>query len=302
MNNSLDKIIVGNARVKRFITQRLKREDFVSAYIFEGPSGVGKRLAADYIMNILIPEKSARCYATVIDKAGEPIFIEDIRQAERNLRLKNPANNKKVVLVDHAELMTVEAQNAFLKTLEEPAGDALIILITETSGRLLPTIRSRCQLLRFEPISRREMKDFLAVAGSKLDRKQLDVIVEYAGGSVGRALELINTKANLEFDLVKRLLAVTVPDRFAIINKEIESRSQARRLVRELMVVLRIELMAARNELNPAPVADFLEIPGKRIPTEKVLRAHLNWARKIRDILGANVNVRLALENLWLNI
>jgi DNA polymerase III subunit delta' len=170
------------------------------AYLFVGMEGVGKKVIA------LGLAKAIHCSATAGDFCGEctdcariqdgnhpdvriiepltgkkEIGIQQIRDLEKKLNFRSFSGKKKIAILDPATLMNLSAQNALLKTLEEPPENSLIILITATDGGLLPTLRSRCLRLVFGPIARD------LVAGFLLARKGMggDMAASLAAMSMG---------------------------------------------------------------------------------------------------------------------
>jgi DNA polymerase-3 subunit delta' len=138
--------------------------------LFSGDSGIGKMFTAlNYAkaLNCLSPvdsdacdncascmkiESSAHPDISVILPENDEIKIDAIRQAEERLSLRPYEGSRKVLIMDDAERMNISAANAFLKTLEEPPGDSLIILISPNPDRLTDTVRSRCMHLLFRPL------------------------------------------------------------------------------------------------------------------------------------------------------
>jgi DNA polymerase-3 subunit delta' len=122
------------------------------------------------------------------DKVDLP--IELIRELIEHLSLKPARGGRKVAILDDADDLSAEAANAFLKTLEEPPGGSLLILIGgQSPERQFSTILSRCQVVPFSPLSNDTVKAFLRDRGIT-DSARLDRLVRVAGGSVGQALAL----------------------------------------------------------------------------------------------------------------
>jgi DNA polymerase-3 subunit delta' len=156
--------ILGHERQKNILRRALNGGRLAHAYLFAGPEGVGKRLMALALARVLFCAKGTGCGECaacrkldhrnhpdlhVLEADGSSIKIEQIRAIQRDLSLRPCEGSRKVCLIEAADLMTVAAANALLKTLEEPRGDTLLILLTSHPQRLLETIRSRCQLLHF---------------------------------------------------------------------------------------------------------------------------------------------------------
>ncbi|MHB8708327.1 MAG: DNA polymerase III subunit delta' [Desulfuromonadales bacterium] len=156
--------IIGHERQKDILRRALSGGRLAHAYLFAGPEGVGKRLMALAVARVLFCAEGTGCGECpacrkldhrnhpdlhVLEPDGNSIKIEQVRAIQRDLSLRPLEGRRKVCLIEAAELMTTAAANALLKTLEEPRGDTLLILLSSQPQRLLETIRSRCQMLQF---------------------------------------------------------------------------------------------------------------------------------------------------------
>jgi DNA polymerase-3 subunit delta' len=145
-----------------------------------GPAGIGKRLFADSLVAARFcrereAEACGRCPSCKSFAHGNhadleriqripgkrDIGIGQIRELLETLHRKSESDRGRAAIIEDAERLTVEAQNAFLKSLEEPPPDTLLILITSSLQRLLPTVRSRCSIWRFGPLLERELAEFV---------------------------------------------------------------------------------------------------------------------------------------------
>ncbi len=168
--------ILGHDRQIEILRRALNTDRLAHAYLFHGPDGVGKRLVALALVQATFcidGQGCGRCTACkkiahrnhpdihFLEPDGNSIKIEQIRNLQRELNFRPLEASCKVGLIDHAERMTVGAANALLKTLEEPTGNALLILLTPQPQRLLETIRSRCQPLQFTRHTHARIKDVL---------------------------------------------------------------------------------------------------------------------------------------------
>jgi DNA polymerase-3 subunit delta' len=110
-----------------------------------------------------------------------------------------------VAVIDAAHKMTLEAQNCFLKTLEEPRGDSVIILISDNENFLLSTIVSRCQKIKFFPLERKKMEEFLR--GKGIEERKIEKILRFAQGRPGMAIEFLENEKRLEeFEILEKNL------------------------------------------------------------------------------------------------
>jgi len=216
--------IKGQDSAVNFLKRSCENNKTSSAYIFAGPKGVGKKLAAVNFakaLNCLTPlevrlltgqaesgekpcDGCASCkkigssnhpdvFLLKPEKEGSHLGIDRIREVIKNIGLKPYEAKVKVYIIDDAAYLTQEAQNALLKTLEEPPSDSVIIFIAESSGDLFPTIESRSQVLKFFPLKAEDIKDILKKVHNLDDARAL-VLSRISTGSLALALKLNDEK------------------------------------------------------------------------------------------------------------
>lgn len=196
--------IIGNTNIKTVLEKSIKQNKLSHSYLFIGTQGIGKKMiATEFAKMILCLDDNKYCNHcksciefdtnnnpdfVLISPDGNNIKIEQIRDIQKRIQEKPIISEKKVYIIDNADLMTTEAQNCLLKTLEEPPEFAVIILIGSNSNTFLPTIKSRCTIMNFNKISDEEMTKYLR---EKCDVKNIDQNMLYMyQGSIGKALEL----------------------------------------------------------------------------------------------------------------
>lgn len=181
--------IKGQDFAKKYMINSIKNGKVNHAYIFDGIEGIGKETFANELAKILLEtlnlENAPDCIR--VRPNGNSIKISQIRSLQLDIVIK-PHKKYKIYIIDESEKMTVEAQNALLKTLEEPPEYAIIILVTNNKESLLPTIRSRCEIVKFMPIPFVEVKNYLINQGLEENRARL--ISTFSRGSMKKALEL----------------------------------------------------------------------------------------------------------------
>lgn len=125
-------------------------------------------------------------------RVREEIVVDDVRAVGSFLHLTPGEGGWRVVIVDSADAMNRNAANAVLKLLEEPPERALLLLISHSPGRLLPTIRSRCQTLALQGLATTDLARALAALGRDVPEAELAALEQFASGSVGRAVALLD--------------------------------------------------------------------------------------------------------------
>jgi len=140
-------MIIGHNKQWEFLKNKLETGQLSHAYLFTGQEGIGKKIFAKEFAEFVgckFPD------LTVVESdKGKEIPIAKIREIQNFLAYKSYNGGFKIVVVDNAELMNQEAQSCFLKTLEEPKGKTLLLLISSKPDMILPTIYSRCQQVKF---------------------------------------------------------------------------------------------------------------------------------------------------------
>ncbi len=214
--------VLGQGRAIDALRTALQGGSLHHAYLFAGPDGVGKERTALALAQALLCERAqgegcgacdscvrvaklshpdvtwlmpeeelvARKLAAKTDFAHAPsrdIRVEQVRGLQERLALRALEGKRKVAVLTPAHAMNPQAQNAFLKTLEEPPADTVLVLVTSQLDKLLPTIRSRCSQLHFGPLPEALIRERLQ-AERKLDPAAAAMVASMAEGSLGRAI------------------------------------------------------------------------------------------------------------------
>ncbi len=203
--------IIGQERPIRFLTQMLKKKNIPHAMLFTGVDGIGKRTTAMAIgmaLNCTNPVGVSACgecpscqkvisgaHPDMITVRPEGAFIKinQVRALSRQLRFAPLEGNWRVVIINDAQAMNLEASNAILKVLEEPPKNTFIILTANQTTDLLPTIVSRCQQVAFRPIPHEKVAEVL-VELQGLDRQTATTLAVSTKGSLGKALSVDGEK------------------------------------------------------------------------------------------------------------
>ncbi len=309
-------MFVGHQKQWRLLENSLERKKLPHALLFYGQEKVGKKkLALDLAKYINCQGSEKPCNSCRncqdIEKGIFPDFvligpapkqariqIAEIRDAVKKLSLKPYSSSMRIAVIDQAHLMTADAQGCFLKFLEEPKGDSLIILITEYPETLLPTIRSRIQKIGFYPVDSSEIKKYLQKKG--VNEKRAETLSLVCGGKTGIACDLLENPDILEKrkNFIKDLVFLSKGDMAAKFN-------YAKDLFKNSESGLQEILDAWMRYLRKILLAEVVE--GKK---DNLLKYSLSELRKIISLIQqtkflvstTNVNPRLAFEILLMEM
>ena len=315
--------IRGQAEALEFIRGSLERQRIPSAFLFHGPGHVGKRttaLALAMALNCARGQgdgcgecpscrkitESLHPDVDTVKPDGQYIKIDQVREVQERLSLIPYEARKRVIIFAQAERMNPQAANAFLKTLEEPPGDTLLILCAEQPTRLLETIRSRCVPVRFALLGPQVVRD-LMIAGKELAPEVLDFAVRFSQGRVRPDL-LENTPRWLE---VRDAMIVLLEALHRPVFPQVSEHCARWAGSEEWVFVLEwLESWFRDLALLGDGVEESALINGDRITALRQASAHFHpplatrCHQQVLDTREAirvwNTNKTLALESLWL--
>jgi len=298
------------------------------ALLLEGPEGVGKMRAAQTLAQILLcanrPRPTAACGGcgachklaagthadfSVITTDARTVKIEDIRAAERALRLRPVEGPRRVLVFEDVHRVTLGGQNALLKTLEEPPRDTHLVLTTSRVRWLLPTVVSRCQRVAFGPLSEAELAAVLQ-SDDGLDAGVAQLVAALAHGSLGRArawdVETLVARRDRVAELDAALEPTTGAGLTAALRGAQELAADRAELTESLdlwLVWLRDQLVTALAVEQTVASADRLaelEAGAQRGPREILHRARAVLEARRQLDLPYNLNAQLVAEQLCL--
>ncbi|MCI6292137.1 MAG: DNA polymerase III subunit delta' [Eubacteriales bacterium] len=293
------------------LMRSVKAGRIAHAFLLSGPHGTGKRTCANYLtQTILCASPQAPCGQCpackkvlaglhpdvhVVGEEEKSISVDTIRALRDQLALRPFEADRHIALIPRADRMTAQAQNALLKTLEEPAGGNVFFLLTDQPGAMLPTIVSRCRRLRFSPVSVEACAEILAEKGVEPGRARLAAAC--AQGAVGRALEIAGDEDYLPLreKALSSLKALSggkagVARAISFLGEGKSAAARAPEWLEILEVVAR-DLMARENGGTPYGDTGDLKLDG---------RALLLGVMETRKLAASNVSFLAALEKMYL--
>ncbi|WP_333647452.1 DNA polymerase III subunit delta' [Lacrimispora sp.] len=318
--------IIGHENIKEHLQRAIESNHVSHAYILTGEAGMGRKSIANAFAMTLLCEKGKNepcmeCHAckqvmsgnhpdliyVTHEKTGS-IGVDDVReQIHDTIMIRPYSSYYKIYIVDEAEKMTVQAQNALLKTIEEPPSYAVIMLLTTNQEVFLPTILSRCIQLKLKPLQDSVIKSYL-VGSLGIKESRAEIYSAFARGNLGRAIYLASSE---EFQLMytellhmlKHLRSMDITELLFYIKKMKDENLDIRSCLDFMQIWYRdilmykvtkdINLLVFREEYNTiremgsASAYDGIE-------------AILQAIDKARIRLDANVNMELAMELMLL--
>lgn len=210
------KEIIGHEKIIHHFQTAMKRGQVSHAYILEGEAGSGKKMLAQSFAQALECEEEGEeacnvCHSCMMAASGNhpdiiwvthekpnTISVADIRsQINGDIGIKPYSGKYKIYIIDQAEKMNEQAQNALLKTIEEPPAYAVILLLASQTGAFLPTILSRCITLSLKPVREDKIKNYI-LNHTALTEEEVEFCAGYAMGNVGKAMELATSESRIE--------------------------------------------------------------------------------------------------------
>lgn len=320
--------IIGQEQIKEHMRNVLATGKVSHAYIINGEKSSGKEFIAKVFAMALQCEKGGvepcqECRSCkqalsgnhpdiirVTHEKPNTISVDDIRvQVNNDVAIKPYSSSRKIYIINEAEKMTVQAQNALLKTLEEPPEYTVILLLTANVNSLLPTILSRCVVLNMKPVPDELVKRFLMHQMEVPDYKA-EVCVAFARGNIGKAKALAssedfeNVKAEA-LSLLKYIREMELNEMIAAIKKITEYKLEINDYLDIMAIWYRdVLLFKATNDVNHLVFREEIQSLRKTAQhssyegIENIIEA----LEKAKRRLDANVNFELTMEMLMLTI
>lgn len=322
------KDVVGHKDIIRYIQNAVTEDKVSHAYILNGERGAGKKLLAALFAETLLcekkgPEPCGKCHSCIQAESGNhpdiirvthekpgSIAVDDIReQVNQTVAVKPYQGAYKVYIIPEADLMTVQAQNALLKTIEEPPEYVVILLLTENADQLLPTINSRCVMLKLRNIKDKLIKRYLMEKLEVPDYKA-DICTAFAQGNMGRAIMLANSEHFNEIreeaiQLLKYVHEMEIEEIIEAVNHITTYKLEINDYLDILMVWYRDMLMyKATKDMDKVVFKDQINVIREQVKKSSYegIELILESLEKAKVRLKANVNFELTMELLFLTI
>ena len=321
--------ILGHEWAVDLLQSQIRNDNFRHAYLFVGPEGVGRQTLALKFAQALnctnAPRKGEFCgncrvctqienmqFADLDVVTPEPpskgVKVEQIRLLQKRLALSAYEGGYRVALLHEFEEATISAMNSLLKTLEEPAESVVLIIIAESAERLLPTIVSRCEVLRLRTSSLGSLSQGLETRFD-IPEDQAQLISHLSGGRPGHALTMFRDHEQQVLrttwlDDHWRLLSLSRVERFEYAEILARDKDEIYRILSLWISLWRDVVLFTTGNNTLLVNLDHLESIGKLAEQVGMERSFQILSSLIRtlDLIARNVNPRLAFENVMLTL
>ncbi len=320
--------VVGHKDIIQYMQTAVAQNKISHAYILNGQRGSGKKLLARLFAMALQCESDrsgpcGECRSCIQARGGNQpdiitvqhekptsISVEDIRgQLNGDIMIKPYSSPYKIYIIPEADLMTVQAQNALLKTLEEPPKYAVIFLLTENADGLLATIRSRCVMLKLRNIKDKLVKNYL-MEQLQVPDYQADLCAAFAQGNIGRAAMLAKSEHFNEImeDAIQLMKYINEMDLQEIVSaiKQINKYKLEVTDYLDIMTIWYRDILVykATKDVDRLVMSDQLKFIKEKAARSSYegIEAILTAIETAKERLRANVNFDLVMELLLLTI
>ena len=322
------KDVVGHKDILKYISSAVENNRVSHAYILNGERGSGKKMLANlFAMTLLCEtgdnEPCGKCHSCKQAESGNhpdiirvthekpnSIRVDDIRtQVNNTVDIKTYQGPYKVYIIPQADMMTPQAQNAILKTIEEPPSYAVFLLLTENAETLLPTINSRCVMLKLRNIKDTLIKKYL-MENLEIPDYKADMCTAFAQGNMGRAIMLANSDHFNEIreeavQLLKHINEMELNEIVAAVKNISVYKLEITDYLDIIMIWYRdVLLYKATKEIDKVVFKDQLQSIKEqaRKSSYEGIELILESLEKAKARLKANVNFDLVMELLFLTI
>jgi len=321
--------IFGHEWAVNLLKENVARGEVRHAYLFNGPQGIGRRTLALRLAQALnCPQPSApgepcRICRTCMqiermqhpdlaviqsEQEGGVLKVDQIRELQRSLALHPYEARYRVAVLLRFEEANLSAMNALLKTLEEPAPQVVLILTAENSESLIPTIFSRCEVLRLNPLPFEQVSQWLHIRW-KLPLEQAQLLAHISFGRPGYALRMFQEPYRLEqrhawLDEQTRLLSANRVERFAYADSLAKDKEVLRSLLLLWLSYWRDVLLKSKRASAPLVNLDRtneIEFLAARFDS-RIAYQTVTALKHVLILLERNINPRLAVEVLMLDL
>lgn len=320
--------VIGNNDLIQNLKDSSLSKKLLHSYIFSGDTGLGKKLIAFSFVKLILCEspvnndccnKCSSCMTFETNNHPDVIFVESDKKSigidlvrekiVKNINIKPFKYKHKIFIIKNAHTMTIQAQNALLKIIEEPPKYAIFILITQNSNYFLPTILSRCVIFKLKPLKINEVENLL-IEKQDIEPNMAKIYSNYAQGSMGRALkiatsqEFISMREEAIFGL-KKLLSEDLISIYKFINK-LEKYKENIQEVLDIFFLTYRDIMVYKNTnsidfITQKDIYNIIVDMSNILSNKRAIRG-INSILQAKTHINKNANFHMVMEFLFIKL
>lgn len=305
--------IIGHQGIRETLNKSVIKDTLSHGHLIVGEDGIGKSLVAKELAMNILNKTINRDYADIIDFrcTGKSIGVDDIRNIIEEINKKPFEEDKKVIILHNGDDMTVQGQNAFLKTIEEPPKGVYIIILCESDKGILDTIKSRCQIHKLNSLTDEEMKTYIRNKFSSIDDATMRTLLAFSEGIPGRVDNYMTNKSFKDIrELTLRILMdINSRDTNVVVNYSKEINEKYKNFFKDILNVI---LFYVRDIIVYKELGDEKYILNQDI-TESIKKLSLNMSfnklnaivrviNETRNNLDRNVNAVMTFDVMLMNM
>jgi DNA polymerase-3 subunit delta' len=306
--------IIGHETIISQIDTMINSGRFSHAHLIVGEDGLGKSIIAKEISLKLLGKTEDRSYVDILEwrvgKNKQSIGVDEIRDIIKEVNKKPYEGDRKIVIIYEAHKMTMEAQNAFLKTIEEPPKGVTIILLSEGLDLMLETIKSRCQVHKLNRLNIKDIMKYLKREYPDLEERELKQVISFIEGVPGRSKIFLEDEdfKGVRNKTIDILLELCNKDRY-MVKKYEEFFDKNKDLWREILsclvsyirdIVIYKEIGKDELVINNDKIEEVKKL--SNIYSLKELDKMIKEINNTKESLDRRVNAELAFDIMLLNM
>lgn len=300
--------IIGHELIRQYFQNTIGQGVLSHAHLLVGDDGIGKSLIAKEAATKILGKKEIKQYVDILEyripKGKKLIGVDEIRSVIEEVNKRPYEGDKKVIIVYNTDKLTTQAQNAFLKTIEEPPKGVYIFLLVENSEAILDTIKSRCQIHKLNSLTSLEMEEFINKVYPDLADDKKKTLLAFSNGIPGRCQLFME---NEDFNNIRNTSAQMILDMNKISEEKFQDYSKfllkykdySDEVLDTILSYIRDIIIykdtGSFNLLMNKDKASFVE-EASAFFSYKKLEAVIGIIKNVRSNLNSNVNPSLTFD------
>lgn len=305
--------IIGHKGIRKTLERSVFKDTLSHGHLIVGEDGIGKSLVAKELAMNILKKTVDRDYADIIDfrRIGKSIGVDDIRNIIEEISKKPFEGDKKVIILHNGDDITIQGQNAFLKTIEEPPKGVYIIILCESDKNILDTIKSRCQIHKLNSLTDEEMKTYIKSKFPYVDNTKIKTLLAFSEGVPGRVDNYMTNKSFKDIrELSLRILIdINSRDTNVVVNYSKEINEKYKGFFKDILDVILFYVrdiivykeLSDENYILNQDVSESIKKLSFNMSFNK-LNAIVRIINETRNNLDRNVNAVMTFDVMLMNM